>query len=87
VKGFGLWMKSSRVRSHVLKYRLGSRTRRRTIGNTDRFGRPRRLGIERWDFLRSVRDGRDPATEKSENREGLTLGVLANLYLGEGMTG
>ena len=39
------------------------------------------------DFLRSVRDGRDPATEKSKNREGLTLGALADLYLGEGMTG
>jgi integrase len=32
-----------------------------------------------------VKDGRDPAAEKSEAREALTVGSLADLYLAEGM--
>jgi integrase len=86
VRGFGLRVKASGVKSYVLKYRIGSRTRRVTIGKhgspwTAEEARERALGL-----LRDVKEGRDPAIEKADARRELTVAELAELYLVEGPT-
>ena len=85
LKGFGIRIKPSGVKSYVLKYRIGSRTRRLTIGKHGPLWTAENARRQALDLLRSVKDGRDPAAEKSEAREALTVGSLADLYLAEGM--
>jgi integrase len=85
LKGFGLRIKPTGVKSYVLKYRVGPRTRRLTIGKHGRLWTAEDARRQALDLLRSVKDGRDPAAEKSEAREALTVGSLADLYLVEGV--
>jgi hypothetical protein len=73
LKGFGLRTKPSGVKSYVLKYRVGSRTKRLTIGKHGPLWTAEDARRQALDLLRSVRDGRDPAAEKSEAREALTV--------------
>jgi integrase len=85
LKGFGLRIKPSGVKTYVLKYRVGSRTRRLTIGKHGPLWTAEEARRAALDLLRCVKDGRDPGAEKSEARDALTVSFLADLYLAEGI--
>ena len=84
VKGFGVRIKPTGVKSYVLKYRIATRTRRYTISKV---GSPYTVEEARHiaaDMLRGIHAGHDPMQVKATARQALTLGELADLYLAEG---
>jgi integrase len=84
VKGFGVRVKPTGTKSFTLKYRIGNKTRRFTIGKV---GSPYTVEQARQiaaDTLRDIRAGRDPMQAKADTRKALSLSELADLYLEEG---
>lgn len=84
VKGFGLRVKPTGAKAFVLKYRIGTKTKRFTISKV---GSPYTVEEARGraeDLLRGVKDGFDPMAAKVEAREAMTVAELADLYLAEG---
>lgn len=84
VKGFGVRVKPTGAKAFVLKYRVGTKTRRYTISKV---GSPYTVDEARQiaaDVLRDIRAGHDPMQTKAANREATTLAELADLYLAEG---
>jgi integrase len=84
VKGFGVRVKPTGAKSFVLKYRVGTKTRRYTISKV---GSPYTVEEARQiaaDTLRDIRAGHDPMQTKAAVREALTVAELADLYLAEG---
>jgi integrase len=84
VKGFGLRVKPSGVRSYVLKYRIGPHTKRITIGRHGSPWTPDEARSHALDLLRELNKGRDPAVHKAEARRAVTIRELADLYTTEG---
>jgi len=81
VKGFGLRVKPSGGKSFVLKYRIGTQTKRHTIGKV---GSPYTVDEARKiaaDLLRDIRHGADPAAEKRQAKEVNTVAELCEAYL------
>ena len=81
VKGFGLRVKPSGVKSFVLKYRIGAQTKRHTIGKV---GSPYTVDEARKiaaDLLRDIRHGADPAAAKTRAHDGLTVAAVCEWYL------
>lgn len=81
IKGFGLLVLPSGVKSYIYQYRTPEgRTRRITIGKhggtTAEGARKKALTLRR-----TVEDGGDPLAEKHAKREALTVGELLDRYL------
>jgi integrase len=84
VRGFGVRVYPSGVKSFILQYRnAAGRTRKALLG---RYGpltaeKARDKAIK---LLAAILDGADPSEEKATERRALTVGQLADLYLREG---
>jgi integrase len=85
--GFGLRMRASGVRTWVVQYAFGDKTRRMALGSPAVLdvGKARETAK---DILAAVRLGRDPAGEKAESKAkaGETFGECVRLYLGRRRT-
>ena len=84
VRGFGVRVYPSGVKTFVLQYRnAAGRTRKIALG---RYGivTVERAREKATKLLGAILDGRDPSQDKRENRNALTVGELADLYLSEG---
>ena len=82
--GFGLRVYPSGIKAFVLQYRNSAgRTRKTVLGRygilTAEMARQKAIKL-----LGAVLDGRDPSQDKKENRNALTIGELADLYLSGG---
>src|SRR6266851_8163444 len=84
LKGFGLLILPTGVKTYIANYRVGGRLQRQTIG---RHGvlTPEQARDRARKILASVADGHDPVAEKREaDRAGMTIAELVELYLAEG---
>lgn len=78
--GFGLKLSAGGGRSFVFQYRSGGKTRRLTIGSADRISAS--TARDRAEAaLTAIRDGRDPAAEKTQERQAQTLSEHAAEWL------
>ena len=84
LKGYFLRVYPSGRRVYALKYRMGPSQRIFTIGVHGSPYNPDTARAAAEAALRRVVDGEDPATEKKEAREALTVSILIDRYLEEG---
>jgi integrase len=81
IKGFGLLVLPSGVKSYVYQYRTPEgRTRRATIGQHGEFT-PDGARAKAEALRRAVHDGRDPLEEKRERREAKSLADVLDAYV------
>jgi len=84
LRGFFLRVYPSGRRVYALKYRLGPLQRIYTIGVHGSPYTPEMARDAAEAALRRVAEGEDPATEKKEAREALTVSALIDRYLEDG---
>jgi integrase len=84
LKGFFVRVYPSGRRVYAVKYRLGRMQRIFTIGPHGSPWNPETARTRAEDALESVRHGQDPAIEKREAREALTVRQLIDSYLADG---
>jgi integrase len=89
---FGLRVSKKGVRSYILKYRVNGQQRWYTIGQHGRpvpnakaseIWTPDRARREAFRILGQVEAGEDPAAQRRENREAITLGDFAERYFSD----
>lgn len=84
VKGFGLRVKPSGVKSYVVKYRTGTRTRRFTIGKHGSPWTTEEARLKAIELLRGRAAGTDPMEARVAARQAPTVSELLARYLAEG---
>ncbi len=84
LKGYFLRVYPSGRRVYALKYRMGPSQRIFTIGVHGSPYNPETARAAAEAALRRIVDGEDPAAEKKEAREALTVSALIDRYLEEG---
>ncbi len=88
VSGFGARRQQSEAVSYVLMYRTREgRQRRYTIGRHGAPWTPESARVEARRLLGEVVKGADPAAEKREAREAMTVSDLCDQYLADGKAG
>src|SRR6266581_4431014 len=83
LKGFGLLVLPSGVKTYIANYRVAGRLQRQTIG---RHGvlTPEQARDRARKILTSVADGRDPVADKrDDDRAKMTVAELADMYLND----
>lgn len=80
--GFGLRVKASGVKSFLIQYRVGRRTRRFTIGQYDKW-KPEAARREARKLFGRVADGKDPSLERRIAAKAETVADLAARFLAE----
>lgn len=84
LKGFCLRVTAKGSKSYAVKYRLGRVQRWLTIGRHGSPWTPEQAREAARDALTRLRSGNDPAQEKREARDALTVAALIDLYLADG---
>ena len=81
IKGFGLLVMPSGIKSYFYQYRTKEgRQRRATIGKHGQWT-PTEARTKAEDYRQVVRDGRDPLSEKRALKEAPTVGEILDAYL------
>ena len=80
LRGFGLRLKPSGVRSYLIQYRVNGRSRRFTIGKHGELTPEQARDMARK-HLGHVREGGDPAAEREFARQAETVAELCDRYL------
>ncbi|MBF0187050.1 MAG: tyrosine-type recombinase/integrase [Magnetococcales bacterium] len=84
LKGFGLKINPKGRKVYVVQYRVAGRQRRFTIGHHGSPWTPEQARQEATRLLGLVVQGQDPAEEKKQSKQGLTIAELCDLYSDEG---
>ena len=84
LKGFFVRVYPSGRRVYAVKYRMGRMQRIFTIGLHGSPWNPETARTRAEDAFESVRHGQDPAIEKREAREALTVSALIDAYVSDG---
>jgi integrase len=88
LRGFGLRVRSSGVKSYIVVYRSGhgraGAVRRITLGRPSITFTPEAARKKALIVLGAVADGADPADERAKSRREMTVAQLCDLYIAEG---
>ena len=80
IPGYGLRIKPSGVKSYLVQYRQGKRSRRMTLGRHGVITADEARKLAKKE-LGAVAHGKDPAQERAEDRQAPTVGDLATDYM------